>query len=131
MFHSTIIVGRLGRDPEMRFTPSGEAVTNFNVAVSESYTNSGGERVEKTTWYTVSTFGKQAENCNQYLKKGKLVLVVGNLKADPKTGGPKVYQKQDGSYGASYELSGNTVKFLSPKNDQGEGSHADPEEAPF
>ena len=76
-YHTTIIVGNLGRDPEMRYTPSGQAVTSFSVAVNDDYTNNNGERIKRTIWFRISAWGKQAETCNQYLKKGSKVLVLG------------------------------------------------------
>ncbi len=78
MFHTIIIVGNLGKDPEMRYTPSGQAVTSFSVATSRKYTSSNGEQVNETIWFRVSAWGKQAEVCNQYLKKGSKVLVEGD-----------------------------------------------------
>jgi len=119
MFQTIIIAGNLGRDPEMRYTPGGQPVTNFSVAVSDNYTNSSGERVERTVWFRVSTWGKQAEVCNQYLKKGRKVLVEGRLVAD-QSGGPRVYTKQDGTTASSFEISAVTVRFLSSR-DEGEG----------
>lgn len=119
MFQTIIIAGNLGRDPEMRYTPGGQPVTNFSVAVSDNYTNSNNERVERTVWFRVSTWGKQAEVCNQYLKKGRKVLVEGRLVADP-SGGPRVYTKQDGTSAASFEISASTVRFLSSR-DEGDG----------
>lgn len=133
MYHNIILVGNLGRDPEMRYLASGTAVTNFSVAVSDNYTNSAGEKVERTIWVRVSTFGKRAEVCNQYLKKGSKVLVEGHLNPDPATGGPKVYPKGDGSFGASYEINASTVKFLSSKNEGQQQAHqeeAQPEPTP-
>ena len=121
MYHTIIIAGNLGRDPEMRYTPSGQAVTNFSVAVNDNYTNSQGEKVERTLWFRVSTWGKQAEICNQYLKKGRKVLVEGRLVADPATGGPRIWQGQKGT-GASYEVSASTVRFLSSRGETEEGS---------
>ncbi len=70
-FHTIIITGNLGRDPEMRYTPSGQAVTSFSVAQNDSYTNSNGEKVKRTLWFRVTAWGKQAETCNQYLKKAR------------------------------------------------------------
>ena len=116
-FHTIVITGNLGRDPEMRYTPSGQAVTNFSVAVNESFTNSNGERIQRTIWFRVSAWGKQAEICNQYLKKGRMVLVEGRMTADPNTGGPRVWTGQDGSPRASFEVSAQTVRFLSSKGD--------------
>jgi single-strand DNA-binding protein len=111
-YHTVIIVGHLGRDPEMRYAPSGQPVTNFSVATSRKYTASDGSNVEETSWFKVSVWGKQAESCNQYLKKGSLVVVEGRLVPDPKTGGPKIWQGQNGS-GASFDINANTVRFLS------------------
>jgi single-strand DNA-binding protein len=65
-FQTIIIVGHLGRDPEMRYTPAGQAVTNFNLAANRQYTDSSGQVVKETTWFRVSAWGKTAENCNQY-----------------------------------------------------------------
>ena len=112
MFQQIIIVGYLGRDPEMRFTPSGQAVTSFSVATSRSYTNNAGEKVDETSWFRVSVWGAQAESCNQYLKKGRPVLVVGRLRPDPQTGGPRVYTRNDGTSGASFEVNALNVRFL-------------------
>jgi single-strand DNA-binding protein len=101
----------------MRYTPSGQAVTNFPVAINDNYTNSNGERVERTIWVRVSTWGKQAETCNQYLKKGRKVLVEGRLTPDPATGGPRIWNRQDGTPGASFEVSASTVRFLSSRGE--------------
>ena len=117
-FHTVIITGNLGRDPEMRYTPSGQAVTNLSVAVNDDYTNSSGERVKRTIWFRVSAWGKQAEVCNQYLQKGSKVLVQGRLNVDPATGGPRIWSGQDGQSRASYELSAQTVRFLTPRGSE-------------
>jgi single-strand DNA-binding protein len=116
MYHTIIIAGNLGRDPEMRYTPSGQAVTNFSVATNRQYTASDGTQVKETIWFRVSTWGKTAETCNQYLRKGSKVLVEGRLVADPKTGSPRVWQGQNGP-GASFEVSASTVRFLSSRSD--------------
>lgn len=112
MYQKVTIVGNLGKDPEMRFTPSGQAVTSFNLATNRSYTGSDGQRVKETVWFRVSVWGKQAENCNNYLRKGSKVLIEGRLIADPATGGPRTYNRQDGTTGASFEISASTVQFL-------------------
>ena len=117
MYHTLIIVGNVGKDPEMRFTPSGEKVTSFSVATSRKYTAGNGEQVQETIWFRISTWGKTAEVCNQYVKKGSKVLVEGRLAADKKTGGPRVFQKQDGSQGSSFEVTASTVRFLSARGD--------------
>jgi single-strand DNA-binding protein len=117
MFHTIIIVGNLGRDPEMRYTPSGQAVTNFSVASNRQYTASDGNQVKETIWFRVSTWGKQAEICNQYLKRGSKVLVEGRLVPDQATGGPRMWTRQDGSSAASFEVSAITVRFLSSRSE--------------
>lgn len=115
MYHTIIIVGNLGRDPEMRYIPSGQAVTNFNVATNRQYTSSDGNQVKETIWFRVSVWGRQAETCNQYLKSGSRVLIEGRLRPDPDSGGPRVWARQDGSHGASYEVTAQTVRFLSTR----------------
>lgn len=104
-------IGNLGRDPEMRYTPSGQAVTNLSVAVNEQYTNSQGEKVETTTWFRVSAWGKLAEIVNQYLKQGRQVYIRGRLTADD-NGNPKIWTTQDGEPRASFEVKADEVKFL-------------------
>src|SRR4030042_228244 len=96
MFHPLIIGGNVGRDPEMRYTPSGQAVTSFSVASNRRYTSSNGEQVNETIWFRISAWGKQAEICNQYVKKGMKVLVEGRLTADQGTGGPRIWSGNDG-----------------------------------
>lgn len=117
MYHTIIIVGNLGRDPEMRYTPGGTAVTNFSVATSRQYTASDGTQVKETTWFRVSAWGKQAETCNQYLRKGSKVLVEGRLTPDNASGGPRIWTRQDGTPAASFEVSANTVRFLSSRGE--------------
>lgn len=120
MFHTVILIGNLGRDPEMRYTPSGQPVTSFSVATNRRYTNANGEQVEETLWFRVTTWGKLAETCNQYLKKGSKVLVEGRLTGDPRTGGPRIWNGQDGQPRASFEVTAQTVRFLSTRGDEGE-----------
>jgi single-strand DNA-binding protein len=124
MFHTIVIVGNLGRDPEMRFTPNGQAVTNFSIATSRQYTGSDGQLVKETIWFRISTWGKLAETCNQYLKKGRSVLVEGRLVPDKETGGPRVWTKQDGTPGASFEVSASTVRFLGSRGEDDAGAIA-------
>ncbi len=122
MYHTLILVGNLGRDPEMRYTPSGQAVTNFSVATSRQYSDSNGQQVKETIWFRVSAWGKQAETCNQYLKKGSKVLVEGRLVPDLNTGGPKIFSRKDGTQSSSYEVSATTVRFMSSKSETDGGS---------
>ena len=136
MYQKVTIVGNLGRDPEMRFTPSGQPVTSFPVATNRSYTGSDGQRVKETVWFRVSAWGKQAENCNNFLHKGSKVLIEGRLMADPATGGPRIFNRQDGTAGASFELTPNTVQFLDSRaeSEQTAGDDESPisdDEIPF
>jgi single-strand DNA-binding protein len=88
----------------------------MSIATSRKWTDASGQLKEETAWFRVSVFGKQAETCNQYLTKGARVLVEGELVIDEKTGGPRVYTRKDGTAGASFEVRGNLVRFLSPKS---------------
>lgn len=131
------IVGNLGRDPEMRYLESGQAVTNFSIASNRQYTASSGERVKETTWFRITVWGRQAETCNEYLRSGSQVLIEGRLNPDKETGGPRVYQRNDGGYGASYEVTADRVIFLTRAGatsggyDDGPPAPADDDEIPF
>jgi single-strand DNA-binding protein len=127
-YSSITIVGRLGRDPEMSYTTSGQANTKFSVATDRGYTGSDGQPVKETSWFRVTVWGKQAESCNKYLKKGQMVLVEGRLTCDSKTGGPRIWTRQDGTPNASFEISANTVRFLSSKPEKEESTEAAGEE---
>lgn len=107
----------------MRYTPSGQAVTNFSVASNRSYTGSDGQKVDETTWFRITTWGKQAETCNQYLNKGSKVLVEGRLTPD-ENGGPRIWEGNDGPR-ASYEVTAATVRFLSGRSDEDEEESGD------
>jgi single-strand DNA-binding protein len=115
VYQKLTIVGNLGRDPEMRYLPSGKAVTNINVATNRVYNDSNGQRVTETIWFKVSVWGARGETVNQYLKKGSKVLIEGRLNADPETGSPRTYTRNDGTTGASFEMTANNVVFLSSK----------------
>lgn len=108
----------------MRYAPNGDAVTSLNVATNRKYADKGGQLVKETTWFRVSVWGKQAEACNAYLKKGSLVLVIGRLQADKTTGGPRLFTKGDGTSGASFELTASEVKFLVTDKDGAVSEHA-------
>jgi len=129
MWHTIIIVGNVGREPEMRYTPGGQAVTSFSVATSRQYTSNNGQTVKETIWFRVSAWGKQAETCSQYLHKGSKVLVEGRLTPDQASGGPKTFTRKDGTVGASYDVTAVTVRFMSPKGD-GEPAAPGDEAAP-
>ncbi len=128
MYHTIILVGNLGRDPEMRYTPSGQAVTNFSVATNRQYTGSDGQLVKETIWFRVSTWGKNAENCNQFLKRGSKVLVEGRLVPDANTGGPRIWNRQDGTPSASFEVNAQMVRFLSTRGEDDGGGSVPPGE---
>ncbi|MDO9301406.1 MAG: single-stranded DNA-binding protein, partial [Anaerolineales bacterium] len=121
MYQLTIVAGNVGKDPEMRYMPDGKAVTSFSVATNRQYTGSNGEQVKETIWFRITTWGKTAEVCNQYVKKGSKVLVEGRLVADKNTGGPKIWTRQDGTAGASFEISAATVRSLSSRNENERG----------
>lgn len=116
MYQNTIVVGHLGRDPEMRYLPSGAPVTSFNIATTRKWTNAEGQPQEKTTWFRVTVFGKQAEPCNQYLAKGRLVLVEGDIDvstwSDKSTNEPR----------ATLELRARSVRFLGGKGEKPEAA---------
>jgi len=119
MYQKLIIIGNLGSNPEQRFTPAGDPVTTFSVATSRRY----GEK-DETTWFRVNVWGKQAESCSQYLHKGSKVLVEGRLRPDG-NGSPTVFQRKDGTWGASYDVTAETVRFLTPKGEQVEPADVD------
>ncbi len=112
MYQKLVIVGNLGSDPEMRYTPSGQAVTNLSVATNRRWTGNDGQQQEETTWFRVSVWGKQAETVNQYLSKGRQVLIEGRLTPDRESGGPRIWTDQSGNSRASYEMMAYEVKFL-------------------
>lgn len=117
-YHQTIIVGNLGSDPETRYLPSGTPVTNFNVAVNESWTDrQSNERREKTTWYRVAVYGRQAEVVSQYLSKGRQVMVVGTVEAN-------AFMGNDGQPRASLDLRAREVRFLSSGGGGNGGNNA-------
>lgn len=120
-FFEATIIGNLGRDPELKYTPTGKAVCTFSVATNRRYTGGDGQQVEEATWHNIEVWGKQAEACNQYLRKGREVLVKAVLKPDPATGGPRIWTRRDGTPGTSYEWKAHKVVFLGG-NGGGNGS---------
>jgi single-strand DNA-binding protein len=111
MYQRITLVGHIGNEPEQRFSPKGEAVCNFSMAVSD--------RKESTAWFRISVWGNQAEACAQYLHKGSPVLVEGRLTHDD-NGNPRTFERKDGTTGASFEVTASTVKFLPGKGDSQE-----------
>ena len=120
MYQKIIIIGNLGRDPEMRYMPDGTAVTSFSVATSRRWNDKAtGQTRDETTWFRVSVWGRQAETANQYLSKGKKVLVEGRLKSDAQSGGPTLFTRQDGTVGSNFEIIAEGIRFLSGREDGG------------
>ncbi len=118
MYQQVTVLGNLGSEPEMRYTPKGRAVTNFSVAANKRYTNSAGEQVEQTTWLRVACWGNLAETTNQYLSKGRQVLIVGELNPG-ENGNPRLWTGDNGEVRASYEITAQTIKFLGGRSDNG------------
>ena len=116
MWQKVMVIGNLGKDPELRYTPNGTAVTNFSVATNRKWTNADGTPGEETVWFRVTAWSKLGENCNKYLSKGRQVFVEGTLIPDPATGAPKVWTRTDGSAGASFEIRADRVQFLGQGN---------------
>ena len=100
-----MIIGNLGSDPEMRFTPSGTPVTSFSLATNRVYTASDGERKQETEWFRVSAWRKQAESCNQFLTKGQRVYVEGSLRT-------RTWEDRDGQRRITLEVNADRVLFL-------------------
>ncbi len=120
MYQRLVLVGRLGRDPEMRYTPQGTPVTSISVATSRKYNTADGQAKEETVWFRVQVWGKQGETVNQYLTKGRQVLVEGTLVPD-ENGGPRVWTDKEGKPRASFEVRAQTVRFLDSKRDAAQG----------
>jgi len=89
-FHTIIVVGNLGREPEMRYLNTGTAVTSFSLATNRKYNRQQRQQVKETVWFNVSVWGKQAESCNNFLHKGSQVVIEGRLRPDAETGGPHI-----------------------------------------
>ena len=103
--NKVMIIGNLGSEPEMRFTPNGNPVTSFRVATNRVYTTSEGERKQETEWFTVVAWNKLAEQCNQFLTKGRLVYAEGRLST-------RTWEGQDGQKHYRTEIIANRVTFL-------------------
>jgi single-strand DNA-binding protein len=140
MFQRVTLIGRVGQDPEMRYTPEGVAVTNFTLATGETISKNvpgGGERPcpqgwkesyngrnwELTTWWRVTCWRGLAETVNQYLSKGRQVFVEGRVQGEASEGrlNPRVWQANDGSWRASFEITAQTVKFLGGREEAAAG----------
>lgn len=113
--NKVILVGNLGRDPEMRYLPSGEAVANLALATTDKYKDKTGQLVEATEWHRVAFFGRTAEVCGQYLKKGSPVYVEGSIRS-------RKYTDKEGVERTAYEIRGDRMQMLGGK---GSGGMAD------
>jgi len=134
MFHRLTIIGFVGQDPQMRYTPDGTPVANFSVATRQIVSKErvaecpqgwkeslNGKNWELTTWFRVTTWRKLAEACNTYLSKGSQVFVEGELKGQAVEGSqnPRIWTGNDGEHRASYEVTARTVKFLGRREGNG------------
>ena len=115
--NKVILVGRLGQNPEVRYTPSGAAVANFSIATSESWMDKGGQKQERTEWHRIVVWGKLAELCNQYLSKGRQVYVEGRLQT-------REWQDKTGQTKYTTEVQAQTVQFLGSGQQASQGQHA-------
>lgn len=111
--NKVMVIGRLGRDPELKYTQAGAPVCTLNVATDESYKDNNGQKVERTEWHRVVVFQKAAENCSQYLAKGSLVFVEGSLQT-------RKWQDQQGQDRYVTEIRAHRVQFLDRKGDNGQ-----------
>ena len=112
--NKVILVGRLGRDPETRFTGGGQAVANFSVATDETYKDKNGERQKRTEWHKIVVWGKQAEIAQQYLKKGSLVFIEGRIQS-------REWQDKEGQKRTSFEIVASNFRMLGGRGDGAPG----------
>jgi len=123
MLNEVKLIGRLGGDPELRYTQGGQPVANFNMATSEKYKDKSGTAQEKTEWHKIVIWGAQAETCEKYLKKGALVCVLGKIQT-------RDWEDKDGNKRYTTEINAQRVLFLESKgsgSDGGGGRGSDPE----
>jgi single-strand DNA-binding protein len=123
MINKAILVGRLGADPEVRYTPDGTMVTNFRIATDEQWKDKSGEKVQKTEWHRIVTFGKLAEICGRYLTKGKLVYLEGRIQT-------RNWEDKEGNKRSTTEIIASNMQMLDTKGGQ-KGADGSPEEPPL
>ena len=116
MYQKVMLIGNVGRDPEVKFLPSGKALCNFTLATNERKKDLDGVVTDSTIWWRCTAWGNTAEAVARYAKKGSKLLVEGSLYAE-QTGNPRVFQRADGTWSANYELNANVVRFLSSKSE--------------
>jgi len=125
MINKAILVGRLGADPEVRYTPDGAMVTSFRLATDEYWKDKSGERVQKTEWHRIVTFGKLAEISGNYLSKGKLVFIEGRIQT-------RAWDDKDGNKRYTTEIVASTMQMLDGKGQaKGTGPSSDEAMPPF
>lgn len=115
--NKVILVGRLGRDPETRYTGGGQAVANFSLATDETYKDRNGERQKRTEWHKIVVWGKQAEIAQQYLKKGSLIFVEGRIQS-------REWNDKEGQKRTSFEIVANNFRMLGSRSDASAGAGA-------
>jgi single-strand DNA-binding protein len=120
--NKVILVGNLGADPEIRYTPSGTAVANFRIATSENWTNKEGQRETRTEWHRIVTFGKLAEICGEYLSKGKQVYIEGRIQT-------RQWDDKEGVKRYTTEVVANTMQMLGRPGDQPQAPEGEPPQA--
>ena len=117
--NKVILIGRLGRDPETRHMPNGDAVCNFSIATSESWKDQSGQKKERTEWHNITLYRKLAEIAAKYLQKGSLVYLEGKIQSRKYTG-------KDGIERTAFDIITNEMKMLGGKSEGGEGQHNPP-----
>ena len=115
MVNKVILVGRLGHDPEIRYTQGGSAVCNFSLATSEKWQDKSGEKQERTEWHRIVVWGNQADACSKYLHKGSLAFVEGTIQT-------REWEDKDGAKRATVEIKASNVRFLDGKSQQADSS---------
>jgi single-strand DNA-binding protein len=120
MVNKVILIGRLGKDPEIRYLPDGTMNTNFRIATDESYKDKNGEKVQKTEWHQIVTYRKLAEICGNYLVKGKLVFIEGRIQT-------RSWEDKDGVKRNTTEIIANNMQMLDSKGQAKAGADASPE----
>jgi len=115
--NKVILIGNLGRDPELRYTQSGSAVTNFTLATNEKWRDKDGNNQERTEWHRIVVWGRSAENCAQYLQKGRSVYIEGRLQT-------RDWEDKDGNKRQTTEVNALTVQFLGGRGGQGGGGES-------
>ncbi len=113
MVNKAILIGRLGKDPDVKYTPDGTMVTSFSLATVETYKDKNGDKVQKTEWHRIVAWGKKAEVCGEYLKKGSQVFIEGKIET-------KSYEDKEGVRRYQTQIIAGNIEFLSSRKESGE-----------